>query len=256
MSKKTNYSNTTIYKIVCKDTSVTGVYVGHTTNFSKRKYAHMANCNNITNVYANTKLYKAIRENGGWDNWDMLEIEHFECNNLTEARRKEQYYYELLNSTLNSISPFIEMSMVVGSQPNTIFDCKVCDFHSSSKNDFARHIRTNKHKIRVANKNKLPYVKGIYICDCKKQYADRSGLFKHKQKCSQIITSEPLLVAPAIDHSNNTIIMELLKQNKDFKDLIVEQNKQLLEQNNKIMELIREPKVITNNYNYINEVEQ
>ena len=32
-----NYSSTIIYKIVCKDLNVKDIYIGHTTNFIKRK---------------------------------------------------------------------------------------------------------------------------------------------------------------------------------------------------------------------------
>ena len=35
-----DYSNTIIYKIYCNDSSVTDIYIGHTTNFIKRKYQH------------------------------------------------------------------------------------------------------------------------------------------------------------------------------------------------------------------------
>ena len=66
-----DYSNTIIYKIVCKNPNINDVYVGHTTNFIQRKYSHKIACNSITN---NIKIYNIIRENGGWDNWDMIEI--------------------------------------------------------------------------------------------------------------------------------------------------------------------------------------
>ena len=35
-----DYSNTIIYKIHCKDSNVNEIYVGHTTNFTKRKNQH------------------------------------------------------------------------------------------------------------------------------------------------------------------------------------------------------------------------
>ena len=36
----------TIYKIVCNDLSITDCYVGHTTDFVKRKCNHKIICNN------------------------------------------------------------------------------------------------------------------------------------------------------------------------------------------------------------------
>ncbi len=43
---KIDYSKTIIYRIVCKDLSITECYVGHTTNFTKRKCQHKNDCNN------------------------------------------------------------------------------------------------------------------------------------------------------------------------------------------------------------------
>ena len=45
--KDIDYSKTIIYKIVCNDLNITDVYVGHTTNFIKRKARHKYDCNNI-----------------------------------------------------------------------------------------------------------------------------------------------------------------------------------------------------------------
>ena len=40
-----DYSNTIIYKIVCVDPLIKDLYIGHTTNFVQRKYAHKQTCN-------------------------------------------------------------------------------------------------------------------------------------------------------------------------------------------------------------------
>ena len=74
---KINYSNTVIYKILCKETIINDLYVGHTTNFSQRKSYHKSACENPNSSTYNTKLYKTIRENGGWYNWEMVEIDIF-----------------------------------------------------------------------------------------------------------------------------------------------------------------------------------
>jgi len=39
-----NYSKTSIYKLCCNDTSITECYIGHTTNFTKRKQRHKYSC--------------------------------------------------------------------------------------------------------------------------------------------------------------------------------------------------------------------
>ena len=57
---KTNidYSNAIIYKIVCNNLNITDVYVGHTTQFTKRKNIHKCRCNNDTspNLVKVTKM--------------------------------------------------------------------------------------------------------------------------------------------------------------------------------------------------------
>lgn len=100
-----DYSNTIIYKIYCLDENVTDLYVGHTTNFFKRKHQHK--CSSMNEKYSKTKLYKTIKENGNWDNWNMVIIATYDCKNSTEARIKEQYHTEQLGATLNSLKAFI-----------------------------------------------------------------------------------------------------------------------------------------------------
>ena len=48
-----------------------------------------------------------IRDNGDWNNWEMIEIEKYPCDDFNEARSRERYWYEKLNSKLNSRKPFV-----------------------------------------------------------------------------------------------------------------------------------------------------
>ena len=71
-----DYTQTTIYKICCKDTLITDIYVGHTTNFTKRKNQHKTSCSNENDKKYKQYVYEFIRQNGGWENWTMLQIEN------------------------------------------------------------------------------------------------------------------------------------------------------------------------------------
>ena len=102
-----DYSNTIMYKIVCDDLNVKDCYVGHTTDMTKRKYAHKSSCNNEKNKAYNYKIYKNIRENGGWDNWTMLLVEKFPCKDKYEACKRERELYEELGAKMNSFRPYI-----------------------------------------------------------------------------------------------------------------------------------------------------
>ena len=100
-----DYSETVIYKIHCKDTNIRDIYIGHTTNHYQRYRLHKSSCNNEKSKGYNYKIYKIIRENGGWENWNMSIIEKYPCNDVNESREKERYYIEKESATLNFIIP-------------------------------------------------------------------------------------------------------------------------------------------------------
>ena len=101
-----NYNNAVVYKICCKDVNITHIYVGSTTNFKNRKSQHKGNCNNEKNKSYNLHVYSFIRLSGGWDNFDMIEIEKIlECNDGNELRKRERYYIETLKAELNKNIP-------------------------------------------------------------------------------------------------------------------------------------------------------
>ena len=100
-----DYSNTYIYKLFCKDPSVTEIYVGSTTNFSSRKKQHRrACCNNQDKGYS-TPVYKFIRDHGDWANWDIVLIATVSATDRQGACKVERQYVEGLNAALNSKIP-------------------------------------------------------------------------------------------------------------------------------------------------------
>ena len=261
-----DYSNTIIYKIVCKNPNINDVYVGHTTNFIQRKYSHKIACNSITN---NIKIYNIIRENGGWDNWDMIEIAKYNCKNHTEARIKENEHFEQLNCSLNSKPPYInnikyycklcdtkynseleynchlnlnkhKMDCISNENENNEkssgnYLCKICNYHTSRNSQYLRHLKTDKHKKSTLsycenNKNK----QSNFSCICGKIYLYKSGLCKHKKKCTRINIKKD---NTQTNIHNEELLIKILKDNQDFKQIIIEQNAKIIEQNAKIIEI-------------------
>ena len=122
---------------------------------------------------------------------------------------------------------------------SSIFCCEKCNFICSKKGDWNRHVLRPKHINDKNDKNKT-LTSNLYICNCGKTYKFQSGLSIHKKKCMvNDIDNDTNNDIPFIDSSNNTIIMlvnqniELIKQNHEFKDLIIDQNKDILELVNK-----------------------
>jgi len=103
-----DYSETIIYKLCCLNSEIKDIYIGHTTNFTKRKNQHKTSSNNPNYPGYNTYVYKFIREHGGWDNWKMVQIEECDCKNKREAESFEQEYIEKLGATLNCVNPYAQ----------------------------------------------------------------------------------------------------------------------------------------------------
>jgi predicted GIY-YIG superfamily endonuclease len=82
--KPIDYSKCCIYKIEHIENHNL-LYVGHTTEFNKRKGHHKSTCKNENSNVYNIKLYQMIRNNRGWDMFKMIEVEKFICNDRREA---------------------------------------------------------------------------------------------------------------------------------------------------------------------------
>lgn len=105
MLRKRNFDQAVIYKISCKDENVKDFYIGSTTNLCNRRYTHRHACTKESNKNYNFSVYQCIRENGGFANWNMDEIEQVSCKSLGELLQKEREYYDLLQPTLNKKLP-------------------------------------------------------------------------------------------------------------------------------------------------------
>jgi len=110
------------------------------------------------------------------------------------------------------------------------FWCKKCDYKTSKKSSYDNHCSTDKHKkaffdnVLTTDDNaktcQSSSVTNSYVCICKKEFNDRAGLWRHKKKCA---TFQDKKVAEPI---NNNLIVELLKQNQEFKHQIIELSKE------------------------------
>jgi len=104
------------------------------------------------------------------------------------------------------------------------FSCFLCDYNTSRKSQYDRHLSTVKHKMMTNNDKKEQLVPNNFKCICGKEYKHRQGLFTHKQKCTYIspinntIKNENLTVEKL-----TSLIIDVVKQNQD----IIKQNNEL-----------------------------
>jgi len=246
MNKIADYSATIIYKITCNDSTITDKYVGHTTDFVKRKYAHSNSVKNVNSPDSHLKLYKFIRDNGGWDNWKMEIVAHYDCKDLHEAKQREQEHYLDLKATLNSIEPLklkddkpkICQVVLSTNKTESRFYCKSCDISCVKPIDWKRHIITKKH---IQTEQELPKTKTNFKCqDCDYECRKKSMLERHnlskRHKLKKEIKPSSNISLNAVDIEINKSLLQTETPQTDYMTVI----SQLFNQNSELQKCITE----------------
>ena len=135
------------------------------------------------------------------------------------------------------------------------YTCKICYYYTSRKSQYDRHILTAKHKKIVNDSDFSSMTKDdMYECKCGKTYKYDSGYYRHKKTCiiHDQSTSETIINQPI----DSGLVIELLKQNQQFKELMIDQNRQLhqnQEHSNdlqkQLLEVAKDSKTINNTIN-------
>ena len=134
-----------------------------------------------------------------------------------------------------------------------LYYCEQCDYKCYRTNDYKKHLTTDKHNVskdgnqmetvEIAKSQGQKEMK----CDCGKIYKNKSGLWKHQKKCklpeenTKTTEENIILVTEEIEEKsegNNqnenmnlliNLFQEQLKENKELKELIIEQQKKIME---------------------------
>ena len=112
--------------------------------------------------------------------------------------------------------------------------CEKCTFISSNKKDYNKHLTTAKH---INTTNTTPNTTKNtpqYICSCGKIYNYRASLYNHKKRCTYIDDVNNGMHDELQNNINEptgdaTTVLLLLKQNQEFKSLMLEQYTNLQE---------------------------
>ena len=117
------------------------------------------------------------------------------------------------------------------------YTCCICHYSCSKNSDFIKHLNTNKHNAHKCSFN--AHKTDIFTCDCGKTYKHVQSYNRHKKICGDahnILGDTPINVTPiqsvplqVDDPMQTSLILELVKQNQEFKQLLMEQNKTMIE---------------------------
>jgi hypothetical protein len=128
------------------------------------------------------------------------------------------------------------------------YGCSFCDYYTSNKTDYTRHLSTDKHKKAgnsnesYQNSNDFPQKNARpFSCECGKKYKYKPNLYLHHKKCILNNKKENENFENLCEKNMNSnsdeldlnlnykeMFLEVMKQNKVLQSTILEQSKQLI----------------------------
>ncbi len=126
---------------------------------------------------------------------------------------------------------------------SNIFECINCKYKTDKKSNFSKHLLTRKHSEKQMETKTSQKVAFLY-CDCQQRFRTRSGLWKHKKQCKYLLTETKESIETnelpltnkivglendeqAIDYK--TLLLQVIKENTEIKNLLVTQQKQIID---------------------------
>ena len=110
--------------------------------------------------------------------------------------------------------------------PNN-FSCDICDYLTSSKKDYEKHLTTSKHKNNVNGSIQEEKKSQIYECICGKICKTHGGIWKHKKKCNINLNCDDEKSVESVDKDQLILMLikqnsELIKETSEFKNMMME----------------------------------
>ena len=162
-----------IYALSCIDCP-DDIYIGSTKNIKKRMGQHKHSCNNIGNTKYNRKVYKFIRENGGFENWKYHIIEEFNVYDKKQLEEREDYWMVELKGNLNTYRANRTEEQIIKNRINYREENK-----ERIKKETIEYIKKNEAKLTAPN-----------LCECGGEFQFKSRHRHYKTKrCTKYMKS-------------------------------------------------------------------
>jgi hypothetical protein len=168
----------------------------------------------------------------------------YNCNICDYNTDRKSSYNKHILSRKHKLHTYME---TFGNQKVAI-SCEqnICDDNIITNKNYDIYNLSGKQSLDTPVNILQQKVANIHKCEiCNKYYKNRSGLWKHKKQC--VINNINIIENNnSNEHNLTPLVLELVKQNTDFKDLIIEQNKQLIE--------LSKERIINNNTSNSNNI--
>ena len=148
---------------------------------------------------------------------------YFNTRKLQEEHNKRPKHLKMIQTETIQIPESVTKN-------RHFFTCKRCDYNTLNKKDYNKHIMTKKHNATQCYPNAT---EKSMICLCGKEYKYSSGYCRHKRTCNTTGKCTPsdnhiesttgkctTSDKPDITADNPSLVVELLKENQELKDII------------------------------------
>jgi len=106
------------------------------------------------------------------------------------------------------------------------FYCEICDYTSSRKSSFDKHILSSKHRKSILSIKSCEKVATTNNCIfCNKIYKDPSGLWRHKKKCKELNIPNHNTCDNKDTQHLTELVMKVVEQNQELTKQIIELSK-------------------------------
>ena len=187
------YANGLIYRWYCKTPELYNLcdndnYYGSTVDIDDRISEHKWAWNNPNKRQYKYKVYRIIRENGGFDNWEFQIVEFYKCNSRKELELREKHYIKTFKPTLNTTVPRRTWREYREDNKEK-YDAKKEEFNKRQREKRANRTEEEIEAERIYNRerylkkrdDRLDKAKGYYQ-DNKEEKKQKSNERYHKKK--------------------------------------------------------------------------
>jgi len=112
------------------------------------------------------------------------------------------------------------------------FYCEKCDYKSTRKNDFNKHLQSKKHNAQ--NGSKMLIENSLYICNCNKKYKHIQSFNRHKKKCQGEKKEENTIIQSDNNDTMKDLVFKLINENQELRKTITEMIPKMGNNNNNL----------------------
>jgi hypothetical protein len=135
------------------------------------------------------------------------------------------------------------------------FICEKCDYNTSRKSQYDRHVLTPKHQnVTNVTNNVTKKVPILHECDCGKNYNSRVGLWRHKKTCnvsksntkeSNVIVSDSV----SMSVSEKELLYKMVESNEVKNEIIKNKDDMIIELQKQLIDALNKPTTVNNTQN-------